>query len=252
MKSDPSPQQSTSDSSPQQSTSDSSPQQSTLPQQFISDTQTVLNSTGATNPAKDVAESQVSNVISDEVLRCRIRELISEKPPLPLARRIVGHALFGVFLQFLLTGVVGVAIVASYNAQQQRIGARRSFFDELNKLRIQRVGEVWEKLDQNEFLIDRILENGSRQNNIEDKDLDEIHRLIHEDLAIISKNRFWLGDEMYQTIRTYLDLNIQYALNKLIVTAGTDLNDLTTKREKAKQDILRVRNSFLKATDNEL
>jgi hypothetical protein len=195
------------------------------------------------------SDSFASAVISDEFLRHRIRELIADKPPLSLARRIIEHPLFGTFVQFVLTGVLSVVIVALVNAHLQRLSARRSFSDELNKMRVQRFGEVWERLDENEFLIDRILDDSSRQDSNTDQDVQDIHKLIHEDLAIISKNRFWLGDDVYLKIRTYLDLNIQYALNKLIVTSGTDLTDLVAKRDRAKQDIQRIKSMFLERED---
>jgi hypothetical protein len=205
-------------------------------QQPTSETQTVLIPTPA-------------DIITDEVLRHRIRELIPEKPKPGKIRSVISHSLFVLFLQFCLTTLAGSAIVYIFNSQQQAVAARRSFVDEVNKMRVQRIGEVWERLDGNEFLIDRILANSSRQGNNTDKDVDEIHRLIDDDLAIISKNRFWLSDNTYWKIRTYLDLNVQYAINKLMVSPGTDLSDLLAKREKAKQDILLIRSMFLEGKE---
>jgi hypothetical protein len=205
-----------------------------------SDTQTCRESAAAP-PSADI--------IPDEILRHRIRELISEKPKLSKFRRAINHSLFALLVQFGLTTLAGTVIVYYFNSQQHAVAARRSFADELNKMRVQKIGEVWERLDENEFLIDRILANNSRQANNTDKDVDEIHRLIHDDLAIISKNRFWLSDDTYSRIRTYLDLNVQYALNKLMVDPGTDLTDLLARREKAKQDVVRIRSMFLEGKE---
>ena len=194
-------------------------------------------------------QQPTADIISDEVLRHRIRELIPEKPKPGTIRKVVNHSLFALFVQFALLTFGGSLVVYFFNSQQQTVAARRSFADELNKMRIQRFAEVWERLDENEFLIDRILSNTSRQGTNTDKDVDEINKLIYDDLAIISKNRFWLGDDKYWRIRNYLDLNVQYALNKLTVSPGTDLTELLTKREQAKQDILRIRTMFLEGKE---
>jgi hypothetical protein len=222
--------------------------QSDAPLQPASDTHAVVNS--EMSQPETVSASSSADVISDEVLRHRIRELIPEKTKQCKIRRAINHSLFALLVQFILTTLAGTLIVYYFNSQQQAAAARRSFVDEMNKMRVQRIGEVWEHLDVNEFLIDKILANNSRQGNNTDKDVEEIHRLIDDDLAIISKNRFWLGDDRYSRIRTYLDLNIQYALNQLMVTTpGIDLTDLHTKRERAKQDILRIRNIFLEGKE---
>ena len=222
--------------------------QSDSAQQPTSDTQTVLNPEISQREGASACPS--ADVISDEVLRHRIREFIAEKPKQGKIRRAINHSLFALFVQFGLTAVAGTVIVYYFNTQQQAIAARRSFVDEVNKMRVQRIGEVWEHLDVNEFLIDKILANNLRQGNNTDKDVDEIHRLIDDDLTIISKNRFWLGDDTYAKIRTYLDLNIQYALNQLMATTpGIDLTDLLAKRAKAKEDIILIRRMFLEGKE---
>jgi len=224
--------------------------QSDSAEQPTSDTQTVSNSESSQPRSENAFIPSTANIIiTDEVLRHRIRELIPEKPKPSKIRGIINHSLFALLVQFGLTTLAGTVIVYYFNSQQQAVAARRSFVDELNKMRVQRIGEVWERLDENEFLIDRILANNARQDNNTDKDVDEIHRLIHDDLAIISKNRFWLSDDKYSRIRTYLDLNVQYALNKLLVNPGTDLTDLLAKREKAKEDILLIRRMFLEGKE---
>jgi hypothetical protein len=160
------------------------------------------------------------------------------------------------------SGLVGGALTYYYtqrqknldyarSVQQQELGRRQSFSDEVNKLRIQKFGEVWEQLDEHEFAIDRLLDDrwfeieadkDSKSNN---KIVDDIRKLIDEDKALTSKNRFWLGEDLYNKTMEYLDMNVQYALNKLVVRRGTNLSEFLKKREDAKQDILEIRRLFL-------
>lgn len=132
--------------------------------------------------------------------------------------------------------------------QQLELTSQRSFSDELNKIRIQKIGEVWEHIDKNTVILDGLLEKLSKpsdSNNQKNQNVDAINSLIQEDRVIINKNRFWLGEQNYNKIKEYLDKNIQIALNMLLARAGTDLSELIEKREQAKQDILQIRKNML-------
>lgn len=193
----------------------------------------------------------VSPVVTDEVLRQRIRVLIDEKPKPSTFQTISSNPLVLVLASFLLSVPIGAFLTYYYGKQQLELAARRSFSDELNKIRIQKLGEVWEHIDENELTIDHLLDDSlsaranPKDSSANDERGDKIRNLIEEDFAIISKNRFWLGELNYKRIRTYLDLNIKYALSKLLDPRGTDLSEVFQKREEAKQDILKTRSMFL-------
>lgn len=202
-------------------------------------------------------DSNASSVITDEVLTHRIRTLIDEKPRPSTLHTISINPLVVV----VVGGLIGVGLTQYYTSlqkdleynrtiQQQELARQRSFSDELSKIRIQKFGDVWERIDENEIDIDSLLDDGLSEGPKTDSDTNEkkgekIRSLIHEDLAIISKNRFWLGEETYDKARQYLNINIQYALNKLLVRPGTDLSEVINKRKQAKQDILQARSMFL-------
>ena len=130
------------------------------------------------------------------------------------------------------------------SAQQAELTSQRGFIDELNKLRVQKVGEVWEQVDKNEVLIDGMLKKSADRRapaGQKGQDVDAITNLIREDRVVVNKNRFWLGDEYYQKLQNYLDKNSDTALNVLLAHPDDDLTPLFDERKKAKLDILQLR-----------
>jgi hypothetical protein len=194
-------------------------------------------------------EPLVFSVVADEVLRDRIRGIVNEKPKVSRFQSISHNPLASVVIGFLLSGLLGASLTIYYSQKQQELAARRSFSDELNKIRIQKFGEVWERIDEDELAIDSLLEETSEEtskdSDSKDRKVDEIRKLIHADRAIVSKNRFWLGEGTYEKARGYLDKSVHYALNHLMASRGTDVSELKRQREDAKQNILEIRSLFL-------
>ncbi|MEK6280330.1 MAG: hypothetical protein AABN95_08245 [Acidobacteriota bacterium] len=134
------------------------------------------------------------------------------------------------------------------NVQQQELIRQRSFLDEVNKVRVQKLGEVWEQIDKNEVILSSLLERAnesSKSNHQKNQNVDVINSLIQEGRVIVNKNRFWLGEQNYDQIKDYLDKNLQLARNMLLARPGTDLSEIIEKREQTKQDILQIRKSML-------
>ncbi|HJQ31044.1 MAG TPA: hypothetical protein VJ866_02635 [Pyrinomonadaceae bacterium] len=186
----------------------------------------------------------VSALISDEVLRHRVRSFIEPKPTPSWFQRLINSQVFLTFLGFLLTGVIGGALTYFYTAKQQELTSQRSFSDELNKIRIQKIGEVWEQVDKNEVLLDAQLLEATKESVSDAKinqNVDAIKNLIQEDRVIINKNRFWLGEGNYQKLQEYLDKNVNMTLNMLLARPGTDFSEIIEERKRAKQDILQIR-----------
>ena len=186
----------------------------------------------------------VSAVITDELLRL-IRKLTEEKPK-PKIQRFLTHPLVIVVISFLLSVPVGSFLTYIHTLKQQELARERSFSDELNKIRVQKIGEVWEQIDRTEVEVDTLLDQANRTPDSNEKNVDSILRLVEAEVAVINKNRFWLGEQSYNRIKNYLDINGRYALDKLLGPPGIDLGDTIKKREQAKQDILQVRSMFLK------
>ncbi len=186
----------------------------------------------------------VSAVITDELLKL-IRKLTEDKPK-PKIQRFLTHPLVIVVISFLLSVPVGGLLTYIYTLKQQELARERSFSDELNKIRVQKIGEVWEQIDRTEVEVDNLLDQANQTSDSNEKNVNNILRLVEEEVAIINKNRFWLGEQSYNRIKNYLDINGRYALDKLLGPPGIDLSDTIKKREQAKQDIIQIRSMFLK------
>ena len=197
----------------------------------------------------------VSAVIFDEILRHRIRTLLGEKPSASSLQSFLTHPLVITAVGFLLTGIVGGLLTYYYTLkqkdidyqraiQQQELASRRSFSDELNKIRIQKIGGVWERLDKNEVLLDALLEKADKASDSDEqrnRNVDAINNLIREDRITVNENRYWLGEQNYDRLNDYLDKNARIVLNMLLARRGTDLSGIIEERKRAKQDILQIR-----------
>jgi len=227
---------------------------------------------GATVKAHGSATTDVSFVITGEALRSLIDERIDQKPKSKFHAMSNNPLMVGVV--GVLIGSISTAIYSSQqkfleyklSTQQQEAARRQSFSDEVEKLRIQKHGEMWERLDGDESTIESLLDdsasagadNASVSNNQRVKD---ITKLIHDDKAIVSKYSFWLGEERFRRVTEYLELTAEYALNKLVGPSTTDLSqlvkkrssvkhqadldDLMKRRDAAKKDLLQFRRQFL-------
>jgi hypothetical protein len=157
--------------------------------------------------------------------------------------------------------VVGALVTQSYaywqknvelkrTAEQQELFREHSFSDELNKISILKLGEVWERIDENELMIDGLLGSPATAQFMKpnpesnDKRVDDLQRLIRQDKSILNKNKFWVGEELYKKTDAYLDIHIKYGINK-ILSGDIDLDELKRNREAAKSDLLNARSIYL-------
>lgn len=195
-------------------------------------------------------DPDASSIIPDEVLRHRIRTLIEEKPKSSSLNRLLDHSLItGLILAvvgFALTGIVGSVLTDYYAAKQLELTSRRSFSDELNKIRVQKVGEVWEQIDKNEIALDDLLVKANKETGSNVEIVNDLRKIVDEDILVINKNRFWLGETLYKETLPYMAVNEQIVSGMLLGAPGTNLKDLIKKREGAKQDIIKVRDKFFK------
>ncbi len=188
---------------------------------------------------------EVSSVITDELLRERIRALTGEKPEPHRLKRLLNHSLFAILVSFILAVPVGGFLTYLYARWQQEEASRRSFSDELNKVRVQKIGEVWEQLDKNEVTLDDLLKKSNSTPGSNKELFDKIETLIDENRVVVNKNRFWLGKQCYDKINNYLSATRPIVADMLVGPPGVDVGELRAKREQAKQDIERIRNMFL-------
>ena len=193
--------------------------------------------------ARRDAKVEVSPDLIIEEIMNRVRALAEQEPK---RSTWPTHPLFLLFAGFFMTAIVGGGLTYFYSLKQQEVAAARSFEDELNKLHITKLAEVWEKLDQDEVVIDRLLAEVNEKKSLDktaDMRLLEIQKLIEEDKLVISKNRFWLGTDAYNTIHNYLDVTVFYSIKKLL-EPDSDTESLLQKRNAARFDIDKERAKF--------
>jgi hypothetical protein len=190
----------------------------------------------------------VLSTVTDEVLRDRIRKLIEEKPKPTRFERLSNNnlivAVTVAIIGFALTGLVGGLLTNHYTNKQQELARQRSYSDELNRTRIQKFGEVWEQINKNEVVLDGLLNKANRTPGSNNEDFNKINQLIDEDIAVINKNRLWLGKETYDQLREYVEKTGDYSLNMLHSKPGTNVS--RQEREQVKQGIIEAWNLFLK------
>jgi hypothetical protein len=156
---------------------------------------------------------------------------------------------FLVVLAFLLTGLLGNLLTAYLTYRQHERAAERSFIDESNKLRIQKIGDVWEQLDQDEHTIDQLMdgdENYVAKFPTPNDRAKEIKRIVQTDQAKVSQYRFWLGQLISDRVNNYLNANIAYSIGKLSGTPEADLEDAKNARDAAKSTVDQIREELLR------
>jgi hypothetical protein len=213
-------------------------------------------------------DARTEQVITDEALRYRIRKLIEEPKPTSRLKGVLKHPLFLLMVGFLFTTILGTTFTNCYNskqaelehqrsASQKELERERSFADELNKIRVSKIGEVWEKVDVFEAGVKEVMQKISvahqesdnspkRQITIRDpidKDLQESGRLRKELLALLEKNRFWLGEHLYGEIKSYTDNTYNFFL---AWRAGKNTKEDDEKRRQERIEIIEIRDKMLK------
>jgi len=131
-------------------------------------------------------------------------------------------------------------------AQLQELARTQSRLDEENRTRVQKLGEVWERLDANEFTIDKMIQEAMFETEKQPPELKrkrflDITKMLEDDQAFVSRYRYWLGEDVFKTINDYLNLNFRLVRNQFALASETDLSELIKKRKEAKQDILEIR-----------
>jgi len=205
-------------------------------------------------PANQAVDGADTTILQDLVktlnhLNAECGKLAAEKPPPSKLKRLITHPLLLLLLGSALTLGIGSWLTSYYTRKAQAIAAERSFSDELNKIRIQKVGQVWERLDQDEVAIERLvneLTNSNSDEATQKTGLQQLRKLIETDKEVIAQHRFWLGKDTYDKIQHYLDLTI-FLLTRRILEPESDVESLVKDRDNARLDIETERVKFLKS-----
>ncbi len=209
-----------------------------------------------TEEQKKDLDIPTSRKISDEVLRYHIRKLIDE--PKPESRlSFLKHPLASIIVAFLLTGLLGQYLTNLYSSNQKELERKRSFADEINKTRVSKIGEVWEKVDVYEAEVKLVMERFEMVPNTSQgvvkgpvekviEKFEQTERLHTELSGLLDKNRFWLGDRLYDEIKQYTDTTYEHFLAWKSKKTPKELEELEVKRRNSRSDINQTRDKMLK------
>jgi len=113
----------------------------------------------------DTLAETIERLIEDEAIRAKVRKLIDPPKPEPLWKKVTTNPTVTLFLGFLLTTLVGAFLTSYYSfkqkqmefelsAKQRERDREKGFYDEINKTRVAKIGEVWETIYELESLSD--------------------------------------------------------------------------------------------------
>jgi hypothetical protein len=99
----------------------------------------------------------------------------------------------------------------------ERYKSTQSFSEELNKLRVEKIAEVWESVFIYESKIDRLYSELLNTTSSNIRDLNHIDSIFSARIDFLEKeririmelgdkNRFWIGESSYEDIKNYLVL----------------------------------------------
>ncbi len=148
----------------------------------------------------------------------------------------------------------------------EKIKSERSFSTQLNRMRVEKISEVWEKVYLFESATETAIKGLRSKPPNEPREFSdtEAERVLEEDrkffrnlfrqsdslygelINLANKNRFWLGEESYTEIQNYI-ANTQdylYALEEKPMNEEK-VQKLSGKREKSRVSIKQIRDKLL-------
>jgi hypothetical protein len=206
------------------------------------------------NPSRisSVSDNQVKHDTDLPVLtelRDFFQRLAAPTPPKPWWKRLATHPLFILLIGSAVSFFIGSRLTYEYTRKAQEISAERSFSDEMNRLRIQKVGEVWERLDEDEVaitnLVNELADKPAADKAARNAVLEQIARLIDTDKGVIAQHRFWLSQVTYDKMGQYPSANIFLLTREILDPEADDIPTLRKARDDAKTDIEKERARFL-------
>jgi hypothetical protein len=166
-----------------------------------------------------------------------------------LIKIIVDKLLIGIILSIM--GIWATNLVEALKSE-------RSFKAELNKTRVEKIGEVWEKVNifdaNNEGTTDELNKALRGQIPGAQSPEDQIKKIFQSReesylalKALINKNRFWLGEESYREIKEFIEISNEYVTGRIKGSGnGSDQeNQLLEKMNRSRATILLIRDKLL-------
>ena len=169
--------------------------------------------------------------------------------------RFSTNPIFSLVLGAFLMGAVGAYLVSYHYAKQTQL--------QLNTIRVSGVAEVWSKVSAYETTVAETLQEITVRIQNDDlrsgsgydgqllvpsgndlkKAYEQSDHLRKELLESLDKNRFWLGEEAYTSVKSYVDGTLDYYF---VVKSGSGTEEMEHKRSQAKLDLDQKREKILK------
>jgi hypothetical protein len=200
-------------------------------------------------------EATIQNTITDEFLRYRIRKLMDDPKPPSRWRSFFKSPLFSLVLGIALSGLLGTWLTHYYSTKQSELEHHRSLSDELDKIRVNKITEVWEKVYLYEASVAEAMQvvevtsDAPQQGKMKitspkelKEALESVTRLKKEFWNVLNKNRPWLEGDSYSKIKEYADIMFEYYFAK---QTGRELEKWEEKRASAVADLNQTRDRML-------
>ena len=214
---------------------------------------------GTNGIAQMAPDESLDKLIRDEVQRYRVRKVIEEPRQASPFTKFCSSPLTLLLLGFSLTTVVGSYITYRYNSGQARVQHERSFADEINKTRVNRIGEVWQKVDVYDARVGSLTQQmtvtppqtpgesprieipNSQQRAVAER-FEQNVRLHEELLGVLDQNRFWLGEPLYKEIKNYAETSYEYSI---ALKQGGQTELVEERRRKSRTELDQIRERML-------
>jgi len=203
----------------------------------------------STGKSEEIAP-YISRTIDDEIFRHRIRNLISEPETESRISRFSHNPLVIMIVAFFLIAVIGIRLI-NYQRRLTPYASNRQTLDEINRIRVSKIGEVWAKADLYEAELESLVQSvsagptGSRITEGPTEDLREkygrVERLYLELSEVLAGNRFWLGEQIYEGVQHYTDATYRAFLG---FKSEQKFREMEEKRRQARAELNQLRDKI--------
>jgi hypothetical protein len=196
------------------------------------------------NEKNEEFDSYISRTIEDEVLRQRVRNLISEPESESWLSRFSHNPLVIMIVAFLLIGLICIRLINFHFSQQKRSAPHsvsRQTLDELNRIRVSKIGETWQKADLYDAALEAI--NTGPDVTINEKHV-KVEQLYVELSTVLASNRYWLGEQIYDGLHKYTDITYKGFLGLKSEQSDQKVEEMKEKRQQARAELNQLRNKI--------
>jgi len=185
---------------------------------------------------------------------------------MPSLNKNLKDELIKISVDKFLIGILLILLGSFATNLVEKIKSERSFSVQLNRMRVEKISEVWEKvyfyesateaaikglrskppnepLEFSDKEVERVLEEDRKFLKKLFKQSDSLHSEL---IDLANKNRFWLGEESFSEIQNYIESTVNY----LYAIEDKPVNEekaqkLSEKREKFRASIRQIRDKLL-------